>query len=204
MLSHPLFKILDDYVEDCLGKDSPENLLIEYYSDVWKKLKQQVGTSSGYSGLSEYLFFRYIMAKIYDLTGESFKPEPFKRTSETFIFESPSFIMTHDIDIANYVEVERQRTDIAIFSREKRLLGAFEVKIFVSSPSVIKEMKSRFENLAEQTSSYLFGIFFDKQYIGEFEKICDNYPGRVFIISKLNTDHKLSLDEAVEKVISSR
>lgn len=204
-LSNQLFKVLDDYVDKCNLEYSPENQLIDGYFDIWEGLKQRVGSSAGYTGVSEYLFFQYILKKISHLTGESF--EPIKRTKYTYIFQSKKFTMTHDVDIANYLEdVNNQRTDIAIFSNDgdtpKRLLGAFEIKIYVTSKDIISNMINRFENLGAQTNSYLFGVFFYKMYVDKFEEFCKRYSGRASIISKESCSYKVSLGDAVKKIIS--
>ena len=58
-----VFDILDGKIQEIIDKkdENPEKALADLYWGFFNMLKDKVGTSSGYSGLSEYLFYRYIM-----------------------------------------------------------------------------------------------------------------------------------------------
>ncbi len=61
-----VFNLLDHHIEECLQDDAPENTLIKMYWDWSNVLKKRAGISSGFTGLSECIFFRYILRSIED------------------------------------------------------------------------------------------------------------------------------------------
>jgi len=199
-----VFDLLDVYIEQCLGHRNAENALIDAYFAFWSGLKKRVGTSSGFSGLSEYLFFRYILRSLERRTSESFIPEEI--TKYTYVFRSNSLVLTHDVDIASFVNVNKQRTDIAVFSAEGngsyRLLASFEIKVYISDRHVLEKTLERFDHLAQHTAALLFPVVFGGQYRNELNHFCAKHQGRVFVISKEAFEFRISLDQAIDKILS--
>jgi hypothetical protein len=198
-----VFDLLDKHVEECLQDDAPRNVLFGMYWDWWQALKERVGTSSGFTGLSEYLFFRYILKSIERRTGTTFKAEPY--TNDTSIFRSQNFLLTHDMDIAQFVSgVRPQRTDIALLSQsgngDYRLLAAFELKVYVSDRNIIEDLFKRLGDLGKHTESFLFSIFFSQrpQYANEMCHFCETYPGRAFLISPIEHKYGIDIKKAID------
>jgi hypothetical protein len=59
-----MLDILGAEIGKCLDQQAPEDILINLYIDFWRTLKQRVGTSSGFNGMSDYLVFRYLLKRI--------------------------------------------------------------------------------------------------------------------------------------------
>src|SRR5258705_11015853 len=93
-------EILDEEIDKCLGQKGPEDVLIKLYIDFWRTLKQRVGNSSGFSGLSEYLIFRYILKRIQQQFGIIFTVE--QCTPDTCIFSSEFLLLTSDLFISKF------------------------------------------------------------------------------------------------------
>lgn len=200
-----VFDLLDQHIEECLHDDEAEKALIETYWEWWRALKNRVGTSSGYTGFSEYLFFRYILKRIEYRAGTSFKVE--ECTKDTSIFRSQQIILTHDVDIARFVDVDRQKTDIAVLSSSGtgnyQLVAAFELKVYITDRNVINDLISRLDYLGQHTDSLLFPIFFfsKPQYNNEVSKFCEKYPERAFIISNFPHRYRLNIKEAIDLIV---
>lgn len=108
-----ILNLLDQRIEQCLSVENPEKELITTYFELWSSLKERVGTSAGFTGLSEYLFFRYVLRRIEQRTQTHFKAE--KHTNETYIFRSADFLLTHDFNIAQLVKIFVARKLILLF-----------------------------------------------------------------------------------------
>jgi hypothetical protein len=198
------FDQLDQKIDELLNVDHAENALIDLYSGLTSALKDRIGTAAGITGLSEYVFFQYIKRSLEERSGAMFRNEDLK---DTLIFRSEKLLLTHDIDISQFVDVRRQKTDIAVFSvsrdNQYKLLAAFELKVYITGPVVLKDLIKKFENLAEKTTALLFPVVFLSGYARELELFCSRYPERAFVIS--NTDHKyrISINQAIDKIVSS-
>jgi hypothetical protein len=207
-LEDSVFDLLDAHIKRCVeeGVPEPETVLAHTYGQFGKVLKQRVGTSSGFTGLSEYLFFRYVLRYIEKRTNASFTLESSKRIT---LFRSPSLLLTHDANIARLIDVEQQRTDIAVFAPRGAsgysLLAAFELKIYFTSPYTLGEALDKFSALAQRTDALLFLILLGSmQYKREIDNFCQTHEGRAFVIcdSALAYEHRLGLNEAIGRVLS--
>ena len=124
------------------------------------------------------------------------------------MFRSNSLVLTHDVDIASFVNVNKQRTDIAVFSAEGegnssyRLLASFETKVYISDRHVLEKTLERFDHLAQHTGALLFPVVFGGQYRNELDHFCAKHQGRIFVISKEAFEFKVSLDQAIDKILS--
>lgn len=198
------FASFDEYIKRCLGDSHAEDALIDAYFEFWMGLKKRVGTASGFTGLSEYLFFRYILMSLEQHTGQLFIPA--ERTKDTYIFRSSSLMLTHDVNIADFVNVKNQKADIAVFSIEEKnhyhLLACFEIKTYVEDRKKLQKILQDFDYLGLHTEAFLFPIMFNRQYAIELDGFCAKYPGRAFVISKAVFALKIGLDEAVNLILS--
>ena len=156
-----IFEILDEIIEDFIGKEQAERSLTDTYFEFWIKLKEKkVGTASGFTGLSEYLFFRYILKYIEDELNLEFHPH--KETPDTFSFRSKEVAMTHDIDISKFIDVKNQKADIAIFTianNDYKLIAAFQLKIYLSSPDVLPSDLLKLEDLCYSHPDRKHGLY---------------------------------------------
>jgi len=207
-LEDSVFDLLDAHVKRCVEESvpEPETVLARTYRQFGNALKQRVGTSSGFTGLSEYLFFRYILRYIEERTHASFTLDTSKSIT---LFRSSSLLLTHDANIARLIDVEQQRPDIAVFAPRGAggysLLAAFELKIYFNSPHVLSEALDKFSTLAQHTDALLFLILLGgMQYKRELDKFCRTHEGRAFVIcdSALAYEHRLGLNEAIGRVLS--
>jgi hypothetical protein len=199
------FDQLDHKIDELLKVDHAENALIDLYSGLTSALKDRIGTAAGITGLSEYVFFQYIKRSLEVRSGAMFRNEGLK---DTLIFRSEKLLLTHDIDISKFVDVGRQKTDIAVFSvsgdNQYRLLAAFELKVYVTGPEVLEDLIKRFENLAQKTTALLYPVVFLSGYARELELFCSRHPERAFLISNTDQKYRISINQAIDKIVSSR
>ncbi len=205
-VSHALLNELDRTARDSLGHERPEEVLIAFYEDLWRELKQRVCTSAGLTGVSEYLFCRAITFMLEDITGEEFLAE--RVTKDACLLQSGNYILTHDLNLQRISRrLPKARTDIAIFSRgtsAHRLVGAFELKLYVSGPRVLREMFERLDHLAVETDSLLFPVLCQPQYVEEVDSFCSGHGGRAAVIGKRGVfAAQVTLRQAVESVVET-
>ncbi len=202
-----IFEILDEIIVDFIGKEHAERRLTATYFEFWTTLKEQVGTASGFTGLSEYLFFWYILKYIENELNLEFHPH--KETPDTFSFRSKEVAMTHDIEISKFIDVKNQKTDIAIFTivnNDYKLIAAFQLKIYISSPYVLQNDLLKLEDLGEKTSALLFEILFKKPTKAGKKQLLEfcnkgKYRGRAFVISKYDLGCNINLNDAIDMTI---
>jgi hypothetical protein len=198
------FDLLDKEIDRLLNVSDAENALFDLFSGFTHKLKERAGTSAGISGLSEYVFFQFVKRSFENKLGIEFQRKDLKNRG---IFRSDEFLLTHDTDISKFVEVAKQRPDIAVFSVPEegryKLLAAFELKIYVTGPDVVADMIKKFENLAEKTTVLLFMVLFQNGYGRHLDSFCPRYPERAFVISKTNLNCRISLNEAIDRIVAS-
>jgi len=60
-VANDVLNLWDQRIEQSLQAEYADDVLIDTYFELWAALKDRVGTSSGFTGFSEYLFFRYIL-----------------------------------------------------------------------------------------------------------------------------------------------
>ncbi len=90
-----IFERLDSLVMACLQPKAAEWELAAVYAGFGKQLKQKVGTDSNFTGLSEYLFFRFLDPSIEDRVDLRFAAEA--ATRFTYQFRAGPLMMTHDV-----------------------------------------------------------------------------------------------------------
>lgn len=204
-----LLDVLDGEVVKRIGEENAEDSLISLYVDVWASLKQRAGTSSGFGGVGEYLFLRYVLNYIERRYRIMLAVE--RCTLDTCVFRSDSLLLTHDVDISTHDRnCPKQKPDIALFIRTEdtwRLAAAFEIKTSVSGPKDIEKMLCRFDSLLANTSSLVFPVPFNAgdrittMYKKEFDDFCDRSGDRAFVISKAQANYKvkIGLNAAIDK-----
>ena len=201
---------LDHVAKESLVTDCPEDALIEFYEELWTELKMRNCTSSGFTGVSEYLFYRAICYYLEDINGQGLSSEGL--TEYTQYRQSDKLIVTHDIDLRKINPIlPEMRSDIAIFRRDNasdtchQLIGVFEVKIYISGPGVRDDLLHRFDRLMRKTDAAMFAILFCPQYIDYISEYYSNskYKDRVFIISKSGKypNFQATLKDAVRKIL---
>lgn len=199
-----LFDGLDQRIEALLNIENAENDLMGLYSELTNALKEKSGTGAGITGLSEYVFFQFIKRSLEEKIGNLFRSEDRK---DIKIFRTDRLLLTHDTNIARFVNVEYQRTDIALFSikvtGEYKLLAAFEIKAYISDPKTLENLFHRFKNVAENTTSLMFPVLFSKEYKNKIEDFCSSYPGRAFIISNKEFNCQISINQAIDKILDT-
>ena len=221
-----IFQSLDEIVARSLGDSNAESILTDAYFGFWQAIKRKVGTSSQFTGIAEYLFFRYIMRYIERELPT--KLQPHQETPYTFSFRSRNILMTHDIDISKFrlEEVQKtdvsvhtgrltyrpppkkQRTDIAVFAQTShalRLLAAFELKIFISTRAALEGDLERLQSLSE-TGVLLFEILLSEPTAAEKRRLVEfchspGLVGRAFVISKHDMGCNIVLNEALDRII---
>jgi hypothetical protein len=206
--------VLDAEIDRCLDQKAPEDILIKLYIDFWRTLKQRVGNSSGFSGVSEYLIFRYVLKRIEQQFGAIFTVE--QCTPDTCIFSSEFLLLTSDLVISKFdPDAAHQRTDIALFARDGklyqwRIVGAFEIKIGIGSPTTLNDMLTRFTTLLSCSQVLVFAVVFNSLNVGAQYKIqlggfCERSNGRASVISKsdLNYQFQIGLNQAIDKCLAN-
>jgi hypothetical protein len=198
------FDVLDQRIEELLNVDHAENDLIELFSNLATTIQSRAGTAAGISGLSEYIFFRFIKRSLERRTGSLFQGE---KHGVPYIFRNKDLLLTHDIDISKFeIGVNKQRTDIAVFSfradRCYRLLAAFELKVYLTDRQVVDDMVGRFDNLAEKTTALLFPVMFQGGYAKELEEFCSHHPGRAFVIANVDHKFKMSINQVIDIIVA--
>jgi hypothetical protein len=195
---------LDRVAQESLNHVRPEDVLINFYGEMWLELKQRACTSAGFTGVSEYLFFRAIVFMLEDMTGEKFLPDQISK--DAFLLKSPTFILTKDLNLKTVnSQLPNARTDIAVFQRgpsDPQLLGAFEHKLYVSGPDVLNELFQRLGDLAERTESLIFPVLCNKQYVPEVDSFCASHDGRAFAIGRKGSfARQVTLRQAVQSIV---
>jgi len=188
-----ILDVLDADIRGCVGKPNPEDMLITLYIDFWRALKLRAGTSSGFSGLSEYLFFRYVLFFIETTFGIKLVAQ--QCTKDTCIFQADSVLVTRDVRVSQFDSTApNQKTDIAIFTRQNeptgwRLVSAFEIKIGITGPVELTRMFERLNLLLRCSKANVFPVVFNSlntapQYKSAFDLFCSQSSARAFVISK--------------------
>lgn len=209
--------VLDSEILGCIEKDHPEHELIQLYIDLWRALKPRVGTSSGFTGLSEYIFVRYIIGYIGKRFGLILRP--YQCTRDTCIFEADTLLLTHDVFLSQFdSSAPKQKSDVALFTRTNkraqwRLASVFEIKIGITGPIKLKEMFERLNVLLASSQALVFPIIFNSmnsgpQYKVGLDRFCYEWPGRGFVISKTyragaGYASGISLNDAIERSLKS-
>ncbi len=194
---------LDRVARNSLGHERPEEVLIGFYEDLWRELKQRACTSAGFTGVSEYLFYRAIAFMLEDIAGESFLAE--RVTKDACLLQSRTFVLTHDLDLQRVnSQLPKARTDIAVFHRGTSvhlLVGAFELKLYVSGPGVLRDLFQRLDDLAVRTETLLFPVLCQPQYVQEVDRFCSDHGGRASVIGKRGSfTTQVTLKQAVKSV----
>lgn len=201
-----MFSKIDDLVKNHLRDSEPEKALFNIYSIHWEKTKESVCTSSGFTGFTEMLFFRYVIQYMESQLDEKFKAE--KHSKDTKFFRSENYIVTRDIFINKFlVNAPRYKPDIAILrtykNRPPKLLAAFEIKTYISDHKVLDNMINKLKNLFDSSNAYIFIALNSKQYTDELYEFCskDGHKGRIFIISPHEFQSNISLNSAMKKIV---
>jgi len=198
---------LDRVARNSLQKRQPEKILFKYYKDLWDSLKKTACTSAGFTGVSEYLFFRAIVFKLETETGEKFEAKPV--TTDTRKLASKSMTITRDVNLQHInSKLPQMRTDIAVFKNFgdiRKLVAAMELKLYISSPGVLANMFKRLESLTDQTDSLVFSILWSTQYREEINRFYEKLPGRYYVIANetgaYSDNEQIDLWEAVDIIL---
>ena len=212
-----MLDVLDSKILECVGKDNPEDELIQIYIDFWTALKERVGTSRGFTGLSEYVFFRYVIGFVDKQLGVKLTPQ--QCTKETCVFESQSLLVTRDVWLSQFdASAPKQKSDIAIFTRADetthwRLASVFEIKVGITGPVKLSETFERMNMLLGSSQAFAFLIIFNSlnsgpQYRVALDHFCSDWSGRAFVISKTYPSgarygSRISLNEALDRSLTA-
>lgn len=115
------------------------------YSNFYMDLKKFKGNSSGFTGLSEYLIFRFF----YHIFGGSFKP--IQITPDLYEFKSPNGKYRIGQSIPIKIGNRKFYPDIVIYKNNALFLVA-EIKLYLTSG--IKDLKNDIEKLSEINNEY--------------------------------------------------
>ena len=94
----------DELVDQALNSDQPDKVIFEIYNILTRgKIKEQKGTSAGFTGLIEFLYFQYIKRSIECKFNTTFEPiEPIKPKKNYYFqadFDSKKIILSSDIEL---------------------------------------------------------------------------------------------------------
>lgn len=218
-----VFDILDGKIQEIIDKkdENPEKALADLYWGFFNMLKDKVGTSSGYSGLSEYLFYRYIMfyleKNINNVDQKKFLPNQRTKDTEVFYWDNmDELIITHDVNINAYVGIN-QKTDIALFVKQNNnmvLIAGFQIKIFIKDQNIYNDEIKKLEELTGCKDALVLEILLMRTsftrhtnlstFLGE-----NSRKGRAFLIYpyvdildiEIPKDLRINLNDALDKII---
>jgi len=200
------FAVFDDTIDKLLDSENPEAALTEAYFSFWNRLKTEVGTASGFTGLSEYLFFKYIQKTLERKLGIEFQPH--RETANTFSLRAGDIVLTHDIDISRFIKIKPQKTDIAIFVQkggEYELITAFQLKIYITNhAALMDDLKKLDEIAAACPKARVYEILLNppsKKGVVELRQFCEKYSGRAGVVSKFEVGCNVGLRNAVREIV---
>ena len=206
MLGSTILDEIDKAVENVLGRCDAEQHLMGLYKEFWNEMKLRGGTSAGFTGLSEYVFFSYIRSSIEKHIGKTFEPFSPKPSSEVYSYRLDSIRLTHDVSISYIDEtLSNYRIDIALFLVQEgraSIIAAFEIKTYVSSRTVLNNVFKRFRDLWSETDCKFYPILYEPQYCSEVNLLSREFGDRFFPISKKETyENQVSINKAVATAI---
>jgi hypothetical protein len=147
----PVFIICKNFLQE-INDYFAENLdnitcseLYDHYSYMFQILKEIKGNSSGFTGLSEYLIFRYI----YNYLGGSF--ETVQLTKDLFEFRSTDGIYRIGQSIPVITETRKYYPDIVVYKQDQLILAA-EIKFYLADG--IKSLEVDLKKLREIHKQY--------------------------------------------------
>ncbi|MCP3682889.1 MAG: hypothetical protein GY861_09385 [bacterium] len=227
-----VFDCIDKQIREALDKSNMEcdKALWEIYNTFSLELKKIKGTSSGFSGLSEYIFFKALLLQ---LEAKGFKLEPSDKAyiegkqkedrTYCFISEDKTVIVTHDLSIypkvQNQIFLERKvpknhgrsiKPDIAVFKKKNgkyEPVAVFEIKIYcVNADSLEKDIEKMGKFVGEGLKFSILSIPPKKNYTSTVKEA--NKSQVKFIINpsydkdgKCPLDNKICFKKAVDKVV---
>ena len=204
-MSNSILDELDRVVLESFKNQRPEQVLINFYSDLWTSLKRRACTSTNFTGISEYLFYRAIAFKLEKALIEKFEPKQF--TKDTYYLESKTIILTRDLDLQKINTIlPKMRPDIALFQKgesQARLVAAFELKLYISNRHILSDLLERLKKLTTFPDVLLFPILSQVQYKKEVNRFCNDHPKRSFVITNEEGAFELqvTLLEALQAII---
>lgn len=147
----PVFSICRNFLQE-IDNYFAKNLdnitcseLYGHYSYMFQILKEFKGNSSGFTGLSEYLIFRYI----YNYLGGSF--ETVQLTKDLFEFKSTDVIYHIGQSIPVMTEMSKYYPDIVVYKQDQLILAA-EIKLYLAGG--IKSLEVDLKKLKEIHKQY--------------------------------------------------
>jgi len=169
------------------------------YSDFWHLLKEFKGNANGFTGLSEYLLFRYV----YYMLGGSFTRQPCPESKDLYQFVSEaddSLIIGQSMRLV--VEGRRYYPDIAIF-HHGRLVAVCSIKIYLtggwntvtSEVAKLEGMRSRYPEM--RALLVTFSPLSDRGTIyPQLKRVADDNEWFSFVILKDNVQplHRVVCD----------
>lgn len=203
-----VFNKLDEFVESVLKKERIEEHLIDYYLKFGNELRERIGKAAGFTGLTEYLFFRVVLRKLETELKTNFLPVPEENSAgnkeektKSFYSEKLKVRLTHDIKIQGYFNT-KQQPDISIMRKRENdnkqvneLVAVFEIKTVI--PDKLSKFKESIEKLSGLTKignapPYIFYITFfpapdfqasiHSEKLEELKKLIELSKQKTFII----------------------
>lgn len=166
-LSENFLKDIDDLIKENIESLTCHNIF-EIYQDLFDKLKEFKGTSSGFTGFSEFLIFRSF---IHVLGGKFTEKKDNKTTTTAFIMDKYILEPGHRKKFANYT----YEPDLLIMDKNNTILGLIEIKIYpTDGVKTINKTVEKFTHIREEfkNAKALFIIFnYTEKQDKELERI---------------------------------
>jgi hypothetical protein len=200
-----LVTAIDAFVDHHLQSATPESDLFKGYRHFFKHLKAFAGTSSGFTGLLEVLFFRFILKDLEKRLGLKFQVT--KASEETNYFQAAEIILTHDIDVDRFAHKGRAKPDVAIFRHRGLtydLLAAFQIKIYINTKKNLETDLECLGRLGAASDAELYEVICSRsrQYCDRLSSFCQRFEHRAFVISHHPYGYNRTLRQAVDSIVS--
>lgn len=205
-INNSILEALEKVAQESSKSPKPEQVLFDFYTNLSCDLKKNACTSTGFTGVAEYLFFRTIVSMLKNVKNEEFKPE--KVTKETCMLKSSTLILTHDLNLKNINGIlPKMRPDVAIFQNIEdapKLVAVFEVKLWITDGNILENLLKRLKQLYESHDVLLFLVLPNKKnnYWEPVNNFFNNHQERSFVIANEEGEFKtrITLLNAIKKI----
>ena len=215
-----LFAKLDTLI-DTLSKDNGQLKGVdELYLKFRNRLKSDVGTSSGFTGLSEYLITRLLKRHLERNLQITFESK--EQTRDIYQFyekrNNVDVLLWHGANVRDILKLNRNiHPDLAVLTKDAKnqhkLHAVFEIKIYKVSPksfeNSIKNLKA-IQKKSKNTLFFVVVLFAISAYKkrGKFMKFLEKNPDKAFLIQETNSkvhseikqESQIKLDDAFQKI----
>jgi len=179
---------------------NPDRIFLDTYTRFREKIKHLKGTGSGFTGIPELLYFRYMKLFLEKELGVKFKREPhsLKDSKEQVnLFKTPyngfELILTSDVAIGEGKHID---LDLFDYDKNKKMyikpdifigiknnattipIAFFELKIWIEPGKIKTLVNDRFKNLKKNFTSpepYFVFIFLVSNDTQNYNKNCEEF-----------------------------